>query len=126
MIHLTKDQIVTVHTELQALYGGKPGVRDDALLDAVLEAPYQSYHDQELFQTIPMKAARLCCGFVCEAPMMAGNARTGLHLMLIVLGLNDFRLHYTKAELHKLAESLTPSPYLYENVLTWILTCQLR
>lgn len=124
MTRLTREQVIAVHRELQAACGGNPDVRDDAVLDTVLEAPFLSCFNQELYQTPQMKAARLCCGFVCMEPMKEGNATTGLHLMLIFLALSDVRMHYSKENLRTLAQALTPSYHLYEDVLTWILTYQ--
>ena len=125
MTRMTKSQLISIHRDLQTATGGNPDVRDDAVLDRVLEAPYLSCGDNELYLTPQMKAARLCCGFVCDEPMVAGNVKTGLHLMLIFLSLCDIHMYYTKDNLRALAELLAPSHQLYEDVLSWILQHQI-
>lgn len=125
MTRLTTHQIIAIHQDLQQAVGGNPDVRDEAVLNKVLEAPFVQCGGWELYPTVQMKAARLCHGFVCSAPMAEGNARTGLHLMLLILDIGDVHIFYTKDELRSLAGMLKPSSFLYEDILSWILTHQL-
>lgn len=64
MIKLTKRQILMLHEQLIREYGRSDGLRDEGLLESALEAPFQSYGDQELFLTIHAKAARLGFGLI--------------------------------------------------------------
>jgi len=52
MIKLAKHQIIVMHEELIRESGGSTGVRDDALLESALVAPFQDYACIELFPTI--------------------------------------------------------------------------
>ncbi|WP_191396146.1 Fic family protein [Flavonifractor sp. An306] len=124
MTRMTKAQVIAIHRDLQNSTGGNPDVRDDDMLDNVLAAPFQSRLNHELYLTPQMKAARLCCGFVCDSPMSAGNAKTGIHLMLIFLSLCDVNMHYSADNLRSLVDMLKPSHHLYEDVLSWILDHQ--
>ena len=40
---LSKDDIIGLHKELINAYGGTHGVRDDALFDSAIAAPFQSF-----------------------------------------------------------------------------------
>ena len=40
MIKITKEQIVLLHRELIDAHGGSDGLRDEALLDSALAAPF--------------------------------------------------------------------------------------
>jgi death-on-curing protein len=62
MIKLTKKQILMLHSQLIQETGGSDGLRDEGLLESALEAPFQSYGDQDLFPTVQAKAARLGYG----------------------------------------------------------------
>ena len=64
MIKLTKEQILTLHSELIKMTGGSDGIRDIGLLESALETPFQSYGGEELYPSIWAKAARLCYGLV--------------------------------------------------------------
>ena len=80
--------------------GGSDGLRDEALLESALEAPFQSYGDQELFPTIQAKAARLGFGLIKNHAMVDGNKRIGTHAMLVFLAINGIELQYTQQELY--------------------------
>ena len=59
MIRLSKEQVITLHQALVAQTGGTEGLRDEGLLDAALNAPFQSFDGTEVFPSIQQKAARL-------------------------------------------------------------------
>lgn len=100
MIKLTKRQILKLHEQLIRETGGSDGLRDEALLESALEAPFQSYGDQELFPTIQAKAARLGFGLIKNHAMVDGNKRIGTHAMLVFLAINGIELQYTQQELY--------------------------
>lgn len=64
MIRLTKEQVITMHSELMAEYGGSDGIRDDGLFESALAAPYQTFGGQELLPTTQEKAVRLGFGLI--------------------------------------------------------------
>jgi death-on-curing protein len=92
MIKLTKKQILMLHSQLIQETGGSDGLRDEGLLESALEAPFQSYGDQDLFPTVQAKAARLGYGLIKNHPMVDGNKRIGTHAMIVFLALNGVEL----------------------------------
>ena len=98
MIKLTKEQILTLHSELIKMTGGSDGIRDIGLLESALETPFQSYGGEELYPSIQAKAARLCYGLVKNHAMVDGNKRIGVHAMLVFLSVNGYELEYTQKE----------------------------
>ncbi|MBQ7370808.1 MAG: type II toxin-antitoxin system death-on-curing family toxin, partial [Blautia sp.] len=96
---LSRHQIEILHGELIERYGGIHGVRDEGLLDAALNAPFQSFGGQDLFPTIPEKACRLGYGLVKNHPFHDGNKRIGALAMLVMLDLNHISLHTDSKEL---------------------------
>jgi death-on-curing protein len=100
MIKLTKRQILMLHAQLIQETGGSDGLRDEGLLDSALEAPFQSYDNQDLFPTVQAKAARLGYGLIKNHAMVDGNKRIGTHAMLVFLALNGVELEYTQKELY--------------------------
>ena len=48
MKRLSKEQILTLHSQLIEEFGGSDGVRDYNLLDSALENPFQSFGGEEL------------------------------------------------------------------------------
>ncbi len=76
MIILSREQILLMHQRLIERYGGIHGVRDEALLDSALNAPFQSFGGYEFFPTVIDKAVRLCIGLVQDHPFNDGKSFT--------------------------------------------------
>ena len=49
MKKLTKNQILKLHTELIKATGGTDGLRDEALLDSALNAPFQGFGEADVY-----------------------------------------------------------------------------
>lgn len=124
MIRLTKGQIMTMHQQLIEQSGGSTGLRDEGLLESALEAPFQSYADEELFPSVQAKAARLGFGLIKNHPMLDGNKRLGTHVMLVFLALNGIELRYTQKELYELILDIAAGKQGYEELLAWVLAHQ--
>ena len=101
MIILSKQQVIALHTQLIGETGGIDGIRDESLLESALNAPFQSFGGQEMFPSIPQKAARLGYGIIKNHAFLDGNKRIGTHIMLVFLALNKVELYYTQKELRK-------------------------
>lgn len=125
MIKLTKEQILTLHSELIKMTGGSDGIRDIGLLESALETPFQSYSGEELYPSIQAKAARLCYGLVKNHAMVDGNKRIGVHAMLVFLSVNGYELEYTQKELSNLILDVAADKKQYEDVLQWLLEHQI-
>lgn len=124
MIKLTKKHILKLHEQMIQETGGSSGLRDEGLLESALEAPFQSYGNQELFPTIQAKAARLGFGLIKNHAMVDGNKRIGTHAMLVFLALNGIELQYTQKELYKEILGVAAGRVEYEAFLRWILEHQ--
>lgn len=124
MIKLTKRQILKLHEQLLRETGGSDGLRDEGLLESALEAPFQSYGNQELFPTIQAKAARLGFGLIKNHAMVDGNKRIGTHAMLVFLVINGIELQYTQQELYTAILAVASGKVGYEELLRWILEHQ--
>jgi death-on-curing protein len=121
MIKLTKKQILMLHSQLIQETGGSDGLRDEGLLESALEAPFQSYGDQDLFPTVQAKAARLGYGLIKNHAMVDGNKRIGTHAMLVFLALNGVELDYTQKELYEEILGVAAGKFECQQLLSWIL-----
>ena len=99
MIILSREQILLMHQRLIERYGGIHGVRDEALLDSALNAPFQSFGGYEFFPTVIDKAVRLCIGLIQNHPFHDGNKRIGAMALLTMLDLNRIELRTNSDEL---------------------------
>jgi death-on-curing protein len=118
---LTKEQVIMLHQELVDAYGGTGGIRDEAMLDSALGAPFQSFGGQDAFHTVRQKAVRLGFGLIMNHPFIDGNKRIGVHAMLTVLSMNGIELEYTQKELYDVILSVAASNTTYDELLEWVL-----
>lgn len=118
---LKKEQVLSLHKELIDHFGGTYGIRDEALLESALAAPFQYYGNTPAYPSIRKKAARLGYGIIKNHPMVDGNKRLGAHCMLILLAINDIQLYYTQKEFSDLIIWLAAGGLTYEDLLLWIL-----
>ena len=121
MIKLTKEQIYLLHRELIKAHGGSDGLRDEALLDSALAAPFQTFDGQYMYQTIQQRAVRLGFGLLMNHPFIDGNKRIGAHVMLTVLAMNGIELKYTQKELYEVILKVAASEASFEELLEWVL-----
>lgn len=125
MIILSKKQILMLHSQLISQTGGIDGVRDEALLESAVGAPFQSFGDQDIYPSIQQKAARLCFGLVKNHAFLDGNKRIGAHAMLIFLALNKIELKYTQTELSNIILEIASGEKSFDDLLKWIITHQI-
>jgi len=121
MIKLTKEQIYILHRDLINAHGGSDGLRDEALLDSALAAPFQTFGGQYMYLTIQQRAVRLGFGLLMNHPFIDGNKRIGAHVMLTVLAMNGIELEYTQKELYEVILKIAASEASFEELLNWVL-----
>ena len=119
MIRLTREEILLLHEKLIERYGGTYGLRDDNLLDSALNAPFQSFGDQELYPTTIEKTVRLCFGLVKNHPFHDGNKRIGALVLLTTLDLNHVILNTNSVELTEIILSLATGNIDCQELLEW-------
>jgi len=121
MIRLSKEQVILLHQRLIETTGGSSGIRDEGMLESALANPFQSFGDVELYPSIQAKAAQLCFGIVKNHPMIDGNKRLGIHVMLVFMAVNGYELLYTQQELSSTILDLAAGKIGFETILQWII-----
>lgn len=119
---LTKSQIISMHKDLTAEFGGSNDIRDDGLLDSALNAPFQTFEEIELYPTLLDKAARICYGLVKNHPFVDGNKRIGAHVMVVFLALNNIDLVYNDKELIDIILDIADGSKSEKQLLNWLQT----
>ena len=125
MIRLSKTQILLLHEQLIAETGGSSGLRDEGMLDSALNAPFQTFAEEDVYPSLQQKAARLCFGLVKNHPFVDGNKRIGAHVMLVFLALNGIELQHTQTELSEVILQLAAGTLQSTDLLDWILSHQI-
>ena len=117
MIKLTNDNILTLYKIMVDNTGGTIGIRDTSLLESALNAPFQTFGDEELLPSIKEKSSRLCYGLIKNHPFIDGNKRIGVYAMLVFLELNNLNLDFSDEEIINIALKTADSTYSYEDIL---------
>ena len=85
---LTLVEIVEIHRDQLARYGGTPGIRDLSLLQSALAQPQASFAGEFLHQDLCGMAAAYLFHIVRNHPFVDGNKRTGAVAAIVFLDLN--------------------------------------
>ena len=99
---LTLDEILAIHADQIRRYGGRPGLRDLALLQSALGTPQTTFEGEYLHTDVFEMAAAYLFHIARNHPFVDGNKRTGLMAALVFLGLNDLELAVDSAALYEL------------------------
>ncbi|MBZ4666398.1 type II toxin-antitoxin system death-on-curing family toxin [Mahella sp.] len=121
MKRLTKTQVIKMHNLLIQETGGSEGIRDDGLLDSALNAPFQTFDGEDLYKTVPAKAAKLAFFLINNHPFVDGNKRIGILAMLVFLEINGIEVNCTDDELIELGLGLADGTVNNEDLLSWII-----
>ncbi len=117
---ITKNQIILLHDQIISETGGTRGLRDEGLLESALFTPFQVYGNEELYQSILEKAARLGYGLVKNHAFIDGNKRIGAHAMLVFLTLNKIETNYTQDDLINIIMGVASGQCNYADLLEWV------
>ena len=117
---LSKKQVIALQDQLIDRYGGIHGIRDEGLLDAALNTPFQTFGGRDLYPDIIEKASRLGFGLIKGHAFLDGNKRIGTHTMLVFLKLNGISLKYKDKELIQLILNIASGSSDCDFLLEWL------
>jgi death on curing protein len=92
ILFLTRDDVLYIHQDQIARYGGDAAVRDTGLLDSAIAQPSGTFGGQWLHEFPHGMAAAYAFHLVSNHPFVDGNKRTGFASALSFLDLNEYRL----------------------------------
>lgn len=89
---LTLDEVVAIHQDQIARYGGLEGVRDWGLLQAAIAMPAATFGGHFVHGDLCEMAAACLFHIVQNHPFIDGNKRVGAVVAYVFLALNDLLL----------------------------------
>jgi death on curing protein len=118
-------EVLAIHEDQIASFGGSLGIRDQGLLESALAQPQATFGDQLLHGTIYEQAAAYLYHIAMNHPFIDGNKRTAFSTMDTFLRLNDCSLTLTDDEAYELVLSVAQgnlgkdalSQYLVEKIV---------
>jgi death-on-curing protein len=87
-VHLDAAAVVAIHGEVISAHGGRPGIRDRALLESAVAAPQASHAGKPLIADVIGIAAAYLFYLSRNHPFIDGNKRTALAACLVFLQVN--------------------------------------
>lgn len=78
MVYLEIDEVMAVHDEMIALFGGRSGIRDFTLLHSATARPQATFGGKDLYKNTFDKATALIHPLTLNHPFEDGNKRTAL------------------------------------------------
>ena len=91
--YATVDEVVAVHVQLIARFGGSLGIRDRGALESALARPRSGYYND-----IIQKAAALWESLSQNHPFVDGNKRVAVTVTAAFLRVNGYRLEFDDIE----------------------------
>ena len=97
---LDVDDVLALHDEALAAFGGSAGVRDPGLLASAVAMPRASFGGDLLHEDIFAMAAAYAFHIAQNQPCVDGNKRTAILAAIVFLDLNDVEIPEATDELH--------------------------
>jgi death-on-curing protein len=107
-----------MHDDQVRAHGGRPGIRDAALIDSALERPRNRWHygeDADLFDL----AAAYAFGMARNHPYIDGNKRIAFLCSAVFLEMNGLRLDADPAEVGDFITGLAAGTVTEAELATW-------
>jgi death on curing protein len=103
---LTLAEVLALHEDQIASFGGSLGIRDQGLLESALAQPQATFGGQLLHPTIYEQAAAYLYHIAMNHPFVDGNKRTAFSTMDTFLRSNNYSLILTDEEAYDLVLSV--------------------
>jgi death-on-curing protein len=119
---LEPNQVLRVHDEMIAEFGGEPGLLDKGKVDTAIErAKHSVVMGKDVFPTILHKAASIMHQILLYHPFLDGQKRTGISSAFIFLGLNGYLMwsRDVRDEVH-FAIRVAKGDFEVEDVTRWL------
>lgn len=105
-VFLTLDEVLLIHADQIARYGGRHGVRDQGLLSSALAMPEASFGGMPFHASLAEMAAAYLFHLAKNHPFVDGNKRTALASALAFLWLNGQALEADDDDLTEMVMGL--------------------
>jgi death-on-curing protein len=103
---LTLDEVLEIHEEQLARYGGSHGLRDAAGLESAVATPQATFGGEFLHVSIPAMAAAYLFHLCQNHAFIDGNKRVGANAAVTFLWMNDWNPTFGEEEFADLVLSV--------------------
>ena len=100
-VFLEVEDVLLIHEEQLARYGGAGGIRDPGLLESAVAMPRATVGGEYAHQDLFVMAAAYAFHIAQNQPFVDGNKRTGLLAALVFLDLNGISIADPEGRLYE-------------------------
>ncbi|MBI3944446.1 MAG: type II toxin-antitoxin system death-on-curing family toxin [Armatimonadetes bacterium] len=118
--YLNAQEVLHLHQRTIERTGGRAGLRDASLLEAVLNRPRAAFGGAEVHPTLAAKAAVLMYSLVLNHLFVDGNKRIGLLCLEAFLRLNGMRLEAGPEERYRLVLDVASESLTMDAIRAWV------
>lgn len=115
---ITKAQVISMHAEQLAIFGGPAGLRDEGMLESALGCPQNKWAFGETDYAVP--AAAYAFGIARNHPFVDGNKRTAFMALMVFLRKNGIAFAPDPAEATVAIIDLAAGEIEEEGLARWI------
>jgi death-on-curing protein len=125
-IWLDVDEVIDMHAEQLAIFGGPEGIRDRGLLESAILRPVNQWHYGQTDQwhygqtDLAALAAAYAFGLTRNHAFVDGNKRIAFHAMMVFLRSNDVAFAPDPAHAAEIILSLAAGEVSEESLTRWI------
>ena len=118
-VYLSVEQVLQLHREQVATFGGGSGLRDRGSLESALARPAMTFGGDDLYPDVPSKAAALMHSLVLNHPFVDGNKRVGAHAAIVFVLANGWDFLATPEELIDITLAVAEGKVAVEALTIW-------
>lgn len=111
-------EVVDMHAEQLALFGGADGIRDLGMLESALARPKNRWHYGET--DLAVLAAAYAFGLARNHAFVDGNKRAAFHALVVFLRMNDVDFRPDPAQATTIILALAAGEVSEESLTRWI------
>ncbi len=115
---LESAEVIDMHAEQLAIFGGADGTRDPGLLESALMRPVNQWHYGET--DLAALAAAYAFGLARNHPFVDGNKRAAFHALMVFLRLNDVAFAPDPAHASAIILGVAAGEISEEGLTRWI------
>jgi death-on-curing protein len=117
-IWLDAAEVIDMHAEQLALFGGADGIRDQGLLESALGRPKNQWHYGET--DLAGLAAAYAFRLARNHPFVDGKKRAAFHALVVFLRMNDVNFRPDAAQATAIILALAAGEVSEESLTRWI------
>ena len=117
-IWLGVDEVIDMHAEQLAIFGGPEGIRDHGLLESAVLRPVNQWHYGQT--DLAALAAAYAFGLARNHAFVDGNKRIAFHAMMVFLRGNEIAFAPDPGQVTEIILSLAAGEVSEESLTRWI------